>query len=229
MAEDTEAKHGGNNGKKAGLSGSSVFTWFMVIALLGVWTSVAVVWFDLVDYEDVLAKAMDFHYNLSEVLQGKLDAYDTDGDGDFDIDDAKVLLGFSSSPVEEKAAKAPDVSRGTLKTKSKDEVKEGIREQLKRVKEKYLTSVKEARIGEKEKSSKVSKDRDQKRKETEKPKKDSGKENKDQEKAEPRRKKDDKPKEITKRTTSGRISNDDRDKKTDKKADKKQDIGLSEN
>ncbi|KAL0599346.1 Aspartyl/asparaginyl beta-hydroxylase [Plecturocebus cupreus] len=51
----------------------------MVIALLGVWTSVAVVWFDLVDYEEVLAKAKDFRYNLSEVLQGKLGVYDADG------------------------------------------------------------------------------------------------------------------------------------------------------
>ncbi|XP_020944980.1 aspartyl/asparaginyl beta-hydroxylase isoform X7 [Sus scrofa] len=91
MAEET--KHGGQkNGKKGGLSGSSFFTWFMVIALLGVWTSVAVVWFDLVDYEEVLAKAKDFRYNLSEVLQGKLGIYDADGDGDFDVDDAKVLL-----------------------------------------------------------------------------------------------------------------------------------------
>ncbi|NWX58337.1 ASPH hydroxylase, partial [Promerops cafer] len=57
--------------KKEGLSGSSFFTWFMVIALLGVWTSVAVVWFELVDYEEVLAKAKDFRYNLSEVLQGR--------------------------------------------------------------------------------------------------------------------------------------------------------------
>uniref|UniRef100_A0A8C5Y165 Aspartate beta-hydroxylase n=1 Tax=Microcebus murinus TaxID=30608 RepID=A0A8C5Y165_MICMU len=88
-----ETKHGGHkNGKKGGLSGSSFFTWFMVIALLGVWTSVAVVWFDLVDYEEVLAKAKDFRYNLSEVLQGKLGIYDADGDGDFDVDDAKVLL-----------------------------------------------------------------------------------------------------------------------------------------
>ncbi|XP_045717424.1 aspartyl/asparaginyl beta-hydroxylase isoform X3 [Phyllostomus hastatus] len=93
MAEDT--KHGGHrNGKKGVLSGSSFFTWFMVIALLGVWTSVAVVWFDLVDYEEVLAKAKDFRYNLSEVLQGKLGVYDADGDGDFDVDDAKVLLGL---------------------------------------------------------------------------------------------------------------------------------------
>ncbi|XP_053063989.1 aspartyl/asparaginyl beta-hydroxylase isoform X5 [Acinonyx jubatus] len=74
-----DTKHGGHkNGKKGGLSGSSFFTWFMVIALLGVWTSVAVVWFDLVDYEEVL---------------GKLGVYDADGDGDFDVDDAKVLLG----------------------------------------------------------------------------------------------------------------------------------------
>ncbi|XP_066874073.1 aspartyl/asparaginyl beta-hydroxylase isoform X6 [Kogia breviceps] len=88
-----ETKHGGHkNGRKGGLSGSSFFTWFMVIALLGVWTSVAVVWFDLVDYEEVLAKAKDFRYNLSEVLQGKLGIYDADGDGDFDVDDAKVLL-----------------------------------------------------------------------------------------------------------------------------------------
>ena len=56
----TETKHGGQkNGKKGGLSGSSFFTWFMVIALLGVWTSVAVVWFDLVDYEEVLGKDFD--------------------------------------------------------------------------------------------------------------------------------------------------------------------------
>ncbi|NP_001277296.1 aspartyl/asparaginyl beta-hydroxylase isoform 11 [Mus musculus] len=58
----------------------------MVIALLGVWTSVAVVWFDLVDYEEVL---------------GKLGVYDADGDGDFDVDDAKVLLGLKErSPSE---------------------------------------------------------------------------------------------------------------------------------
>lgn len=56
----------------------------MVIALLGVWTSVAVVWFDLVDYEEVL---------------GKLGIYDADGDGDFDVDDAKVLLGLKEKPA----------------------------------------------------------------------------------------------------------------------------------
>ncbi|KAM7075338.1 aspartyl/asparaginyl beta-hydroxylase isoform 9-T11 [Molossus nigricans] len=76
----------------------------MVIALLGVWTSVAVVWFELVDYEEVLAKAKDFRYNLSEVLQGKLGVYDADGDGDFDVDDAKVLLG-----LKERSASKPTV------------------------------------------------------------------------------------------------------------------------
>ncbi|XP_041045831.1 aspartyl/asparaginyl beta-hydroxylase isoform X3 [Carcharodon carcharias] len=74
-------KHSSNkNGKKSdGPSGSSFFTWFMIIALLGVWSSVAVVWFDLVDYKDVL---------------GKLGVYDADGDGDFDVEDAKILLGL---------------------------------------------------------------------------------------------------------------------------------------
>lgn len=46
------------NGKKAeGGAGGSFFTWFMVLALLGVWTSVAVVWFDLVDYQGVVGKS----------------------------------------------------------------------------------------------------------------------------------------------------------------------------
>uniref|UniRef100_A0A8C6XBP8 Aspartyl beta-hydroxylase/Triadin domain-containing protein n=1 Tax=Naja naja TaxID=35670 RepID=A0A8C6XBP8_NAJNA len=80
-----EAKHGGNkSAKKEGVSGSSFFTWFMVIALLGVWTSVAVVWFELVDYEEVL---------------GKLGIYDADGDGDFDMEDAKVLLGIKPGEI----------------------------------------------------------------------------------------------------------------------------------
>ncbi|XP_015454157.1 aspartyl/asparaginyl beta-hydroxylase isoform X2 [Pteropus alecto] len=84
-----DTKHGGHKNGKKGLSGSSFFTWFMVIALLGVWTSVAVVWFDLVDYEEVL---------------GKLGVYDADGDGDFDVDDAKVLLG-----LKERSASKPTV------------------------------------------------------------------------------------------------------------------------
>ncbi|XP_069587494.1 aspartyl/asparaginyl beta-hydroxylase isoform X1 [Ranitomeya imitator] len=123
-----DQKHGGKNGKKEGLSGSSFFTWFMVIALLGVWTSVAVVWFDLVDYEEILAKAKDFRYNLSEALQGKLGDYDADGDGDFDVDDAKVLLGLKERIVSKKISEdldetdslPSDISDATLEEVLKD-------------------------------------------------------------------------------------------------------------
>ncbi|XP_064026862.1 aspartyl/asparaginyl beta-hydroxylase isoform X9 [Pogoniulus pusillus] len=125
-----ETKHGGSkNGKKDGFSGSSFFTWFMVIALLGVWTSVAVVWFELVDYEEVLAKAKDFRYNLSEVLQGKLGIYDADGDGDFDVEDAKVLLGLKersvpaqpASPEPEESTQPADSSYVQSEPKNADE------------------------------------------------------------------------------------------------------------
>ncbi|XP_036790780.1 aspartyl/asparaginyl beta-hydroxylase isoform X13 [Oncorhynchus mykiss] len=86
-----------------GFSGTKIFTWFMVLALLGVWSSVAVVWFDLVDYDNVI---------------GKLSAYDADGDGDFDVEDAKVLLGLKERPVsvllreakEDYAVKEPDAA-----------------------------------------------------------------------------------------------------------------------
>ncbi|XP_031652600.1 aspartyl/asparaginyl beta-hydroxylase isoform X5 [Oncorhynchus kisutch] len=106
-----------------GFSGTKIFTWFMVLALLGVWSSVAVVWFDLVDYDNVIAeRAKEFRFNFSEVLQGKLSAYDADGDGDFDVEDAKVLLGLKERPVsvllreakEESAVKEPvDGSQNT--------------------------------------------------------------------------------------------------------------------
>nr|XP_048276054.1 aspartyl/asparaginyl beta-hydroxylase isoform X4 [Myodes glareolus] len=141
MAEDKEAKHGGHkNGRRGGISGGSFFTWFMVIALLGVWTSVAVVWFDLIDYEEVLAKAKDFRYNLSEVLQGKLGVYDADGDGDFDVGDAKVLLGLQersaserTSPPEEAELPAElekQAAEGAEVQNVEDEVKEQIQSLL---------------------------------------------------------------------------------------------------
>uniref|UniRef100_A0A3Q1GA72 Aspartyl beta-hydroxylase/Triadin domain-containing protein n=1 Tax=Acanthochromis polyacanthus TaxID=80966 RepID=A0A3Q1GA72_9TELE len=98
--DGAKAPSANKNGKKAdsgsSSSSSSFFTWFIVLALLGVWTSVAVVYFDLVDYQGVLDKAKGLQINLSEALQGKLVAYDTDGDGDFDVEDAKVLLGLTS-------------------------------------------------------------------------------------------------------------------------------------
>ncbi|XP_065687526.1 aspartyl/asparaginyl beta-hydroxylase isoform X5 [Patagioenas fasciata] len=124
MADDTETKHGGSkNGKKDGFSGSSFFTWFMVIALLGVWTSVAVVWFELVDYEEVL---------------GKLGIYDADGDGDFDVEDAKVLLGLKERSVpaqppspESETIPAAEKSYAESEHKNADvELEEEIREGL---------------------------------------------------------------------------------------------------
>ncbi|XP_042521814.1 aspartyl/asparaginyl beta-hydroxylase isoform X4 [Dipodomys spectabilis] len=126
MAEDKETKHGGHkNGRKGGLSGSSFFTWFMVIALLGVWASVAVVWFDLVDYEEVL---------------GKLGVYDADGDGDFDVDDAKVLLGLKERSVSESSFPPEEAEPhdepedqapvGTEPQNIEDEIKEQIQSLL---------------------------------------------------------------------------------------------------
>ncbi|XP_068568871.1 aspartyl/asparaginyl beta-hydroxylase isoform X14 [Cebidichthys violaceus] len=100
-----ESKNGKRTERGGGEGGGakySMFTWFVVLALLGVWSSVAVVYFDIVDYDSVIARAKEFRMNFSEVLQGKLMAYDTDGDGDFDVEDAKVLLGL-------KAAERPQV------------------------------------------------------------------------------------------------------------------------
>ncbi|KAM5211602.1 aspartyl/asparaginyl beta-hydroxylase isoform 23-T23 [Hipposideros larvatus] len=121
MAEDTKHK----NGRKGGIPGSSFFTWFMVIALLGVWTSVAVVWFELVDYEEVL---------------GKLGVYDADGDGDFDVDDAKVLLGLKERSASKPAVPPEEaepypwleelVPEGTGPQHIEDEVQEEIHSPL---------------------------------------------------------------------------------------------------
>ncbi|XP_026548051.1 aspartyl/asparaginyl beta-hydroxylase-like isoform X4 [Notechis scutatus] len=111
-----EGKHGGNkSAKKEGASGSSFFTWFMVIALLGVWTSVAVVWFELVDYEEVL---------------GKLGIYDADGDGDFDMEDAKVLLGVK--PGEIIKSKVKVIKESAKKTKEKQQLKKDAKEEEKK-------------------------------------------------------------------------------------------------
>lgn len=55
----TETKQGGlKNGRKGGLSEVHFSRGLWSSALLGVWTSVAVVWFDLVDYEEVLGKGL---------------------------------------------------------------------------------------------------------------------------------------------------------------------------
>ncbi|XP_043100030.1 aspartyl/asparaginyl beta-hydroxylase isoform X2 [Puntigrus tetrazona] len=69
--------------------GNSVFSWLLVLALLGAWLSVGVMWFDLVDYNSVVG------------------VYDADGDGDFDVEDAKVLLGLTEKPVMVASPKSP--------------------------------------------------------------------------------------------------------------------------
>ncbi|XP_053089724.1 aspartyl/asparaginyl beta-hydroxylase isoform X14 [Pangasianodon hypophthalmus] len=76
----------GKSPKKS--EGHSIFSWLIVLALLGAWMSVAVVWFDLVEYKNVVGTLGKF--------------YDSDGDGDFDAEDAKVLLGLKEKIVSEK-------------------------------------------------------------------------------------------------------------------------------
>ncbi|NXE79019.1 ASPH hydroxylase, partial [Cochlearius cochlearius] len=212
-----ETKHGGSkNGKKEGLSGSSFFTWFMVIALLGVWTSVAVVWFELVDYEEVLAKAKDFRYNLSEVLQGKLGIYDADGDGDFDVEDAKVLLG---------------------KYKHRW-IKEAIKEPLKKLKEKQESKKEEIKDEEGKKKARKGKDaadrKDKKAVDVNKLKKDPDKAKKDRGKEKEKSlDKNVKSKEAAKKSASEKdgttqVGKDKETKKITRKKRNKQSSGLKE-
>lgn len=56
VADAGKAQSASKNGKRSDSGSSSFFTWFIVLALLGVWTSVAVVYFDLVDYQGVLGE-----------------------------------------------------------------------------------------------------------------------------------------------------------------------------
>ncbi|XP_072110619.1 aspartyl/asparaginyl beta-hydroxylase isoform X3 [Mobula birostris] len=129
---DVSDKHGTNkNGKKAdGPSGSSFFMWFMIIALLGVWSSVAVVWFDLVDYEEVL---------------GKLGIYDADGDGDFDVEDAKILLGMKEVERSVRAGKNEEPVQTSdnppLKTETQTEDPEPIKASM--AQESFKTNIEE--------------------------------------------------------------------------------------
>lgn len=56
FAEAGKAPSAGKNGKRSESGSGGFFTWFIVLALLGVWSSVAVVYFDLVDYQGVLGE-----------------------------------------------------------------------------------------------------------------------------------------------------------------------------
>lgn len=55
-ASALESKNGKKMERGGGQEGSkhSVLTWFLVLALLGVWSSMAVVYFDIVDYDSVI-------------------------------------------------------------------------------------------------------------------------------------------------------------------------------
>ncbi|XP_071184593.1 aspartyl/asparaginyl beta-hydroxylase isoform X19 [Salvelinus alpinus] len=119
----------GGGGAASGFSGTKIFTWFMVLALLGVWSSVAVVWLDLVDYDNVIARAKEFPFNFSEVLQGKLSAYDADGDGDFDVEDAKVLLDESPGEVASKKNRTKGVKERPVSLVQKEAKEESAVEE----------------------------------------------------------------------------------------------------
>ncbi|KAM9417046.1 aspartyl/asparaginyl beta-hydroxylase-like isoform 24-T24 [Salvelinus alpinus] len=104
----------GGGGAASGFSGTKIFTWFMVLALLGVWSSVAVVWLDLVDYDNVI---------------GKLSAYDADGDGDFDVEDAKVLLDESPGEVASKKNRTKGVKERPVSLVQKEAKEESAVEE----------------------------------------------------------------------------------------------------
>uniref|UniRef100_A0A7N8XHW2 Un-named hu7910 n=1 Tax=Mastacembelus armatus TaxID=205130 RepID=A0A7N8XHW2_9TELE len=130
----------GGGGDARGGPKYSMFTWFVVLGLLGVWSSVAIVYFDIVDYDSVIAKAKEFRMNFSEVLQGKLTVYDADGDGDFDVEDAKVLLGKERQEMEKLSKeKAAREDREQLKQeridKEKMEKEHLVREQMREAQE----------------------------------------------------------------------------------------------
>ncbi|XP_022533929.2 aspartyl/asparaginyl beta-hydroxylase isoform X7 [Astyanax mexicanus] len=80
--------------------GHSIFSWLIVLALLGAWMSVGVVWFDLVDYSNIVG-----------TLGG---IYDADGDGDFDVDDAKVLMGLKEKTASVETKETPYKQADTL-------------------------------------------------------------------------------------------------------------------
>lgn len=53
---EKKTERGGGGGDTGGGSKHSMLTWFVVLALLGIWSSVAVVYFDIVDYDSVIGK-----------------------------------------------------------------------------------------------------------------------------------------------------------------------------
>ncbi|XP_036194239.1 aspartyl/asparaginyl beta-hydroxylase isoform X11 [Myotis myotis] len=202
MAEDT--KHGGHkNGRKGVLSGSSFFTWFMVIALLGVWTSVAVIWFELVDYEEVL---------------GKLGVYDADGDGDFDVEDAKVLLEGPGGVAKRK-------------TKAKELPKEEFKKEKEKPESRKESKNEERKRGKKEKEddrkAKKIADSDISRKEPPKSKKDREKEKVGPDKGS--KTKEDKKKPTNIKDASSKTTSRDKDEKKEGRSSKQAQVAKGNN
>ncbi|ETE61102.1 Aspartyl/asparaginyl beta-hydroxylase, partial [Ophiophagus hannah] len=164
-----EAKHGGNkSAKKEGVSGSSFFTWFMVIALLGVWTSVAVVWFELVDYEEVLGLTKDGNNENIDSLEEVLNILAEESSDWF--------YGFLSflydvmTPfeiIEEEENDATDdvdmIKESAKKTKEKQQIKKDAKEEEKKKTKKKIEDfdVKDEKIDDKSKkdSHKMKQDR----------------------------------------------------------------------
>uniref|UniRef100_A0A673AY25 Aspartyl/asparaginyl beta-hydroxylase-like n=1 Tax=Sphaeramia orbicularis TaxID=375764 RepID=A0A673AY25_9TELE len=156
----------------------------------------AVVYFDIVDYDSVIARAKEFRLNFSDVLQGKLMAYDTDGDGDFDVEDAKVLLGKEELRMIHEKMEAKRIARFALaeirafiaqeeepreeawevKMKTLKDAQEGLKEERRRmekeVKERMEKEEKERREKEekekKERMEKEEKERKERREKDEK-------------------------------------------------------------
>ncbi|TKS80398.1 Aspartyl/asparaginyl beta-hydroxylase [Collichthys lucidus] len=136
MQDGAKTQSANKNGKKAdsGSSSGSFFTWFIVLALLGVWTSVAVVYFDLVDYQGVLDKAKGLQINLSEALQGLTS--ESDGQGESEVLDwleeveeggSDWLNGFFTflygliNPLESLEEEEHSISRGVMEAQEEDE------------------------------------------------------------------------------------------------------------
>lgn len=64
----------GKSPKKS--EGHSIFSWLIVLALLGAWMSVAVVWFDLVEYNNVVGTSpVSSLVTLSILFCVKLDLF----------------------------------------------------------------------------------------------------------------------------------------------------------
>ncbi|XP_067305437.1 aspartyl/asparaginyl beta-hydroxylase isoform X4 [Pseudorasbora parva] len=117
---------------------NSFFSWILVLALLGAWLSVGVVWFDLVDYNNVVG-----------ALGG---VYDADGDGDFDVEDARVLLDsphvstpstepsleFTESPPVLKSASTPQPVTETPKLTEDSPLESNAEQEAKKKKPKLL-------------------------------------------------------------------------------------------